>query len=490
MKAAEEEDWYFIPDSVSVGTFPAGRTISGAELADRLVSRPSVQDFGFVTCRFKYGQWVSPSVFSRLTKGYKPSNQRDRAAQLEKTVTGAVTEMENGPVPGFRLVAWGANPYGFCTRDYERSGDVVLQDPRGFCVALSQDSFFRTLSMCGCNVASGELSGKFCYGWNARDKSMVLVPESCAGYPGWKARSGEFRSKEKAGYTVPKRDLVPGKVYRAAKVLDGDWMYVGVFDTYSQNCHLDAFDHGGVYDVERFREQEAGWLRQKWRASWPTAKGKLVFFSMSPRLQQYAMRSDADGIFSREVEPAADGTYRDANGEQYRMYGDSAPVTFERVLEDVSRNPGFNRIVFSPSPRYEPTPLYALEFDFGAGRDSPRVFPFVTRFDACLLRSADGRWHKATYYSSSRRDAVREYKIYSDVSEKSQAFYARSMLFPSLANPGRAGYYTKRMTVLGLKNEFSPTYPVYAFENGKELRPEHAVVFVPGGIRKAAEKLY
>lgn len=479
---------YFIPDSVSVGMFGIG---CSADRAGTEMTPHTVGEYGFVTCRFRYDQWVSPGVFERLTK-YKPSNQRDRAAQLRKSVDGSVSEFENGPVSGFKIVAWHANPYDFCTKDYDRSGDVVLEDPRGFMVSLGQDQFFESLKMSGGNVSGHVLSGEFVYGWENHTKGLTLVPVSHPEYPGWKKASDACRVKDRGGAAVSKKDLVPGRVYRAVKVLKGDWMYVGVVDTYSQACHADAFDNNGRYSVDEFVERESGVLREKWHTVWPTTRGKLVFYSMSSQAQQYVVRTDVSGVFSCEVRPKPDGTYAGEDGTAYMMYSDrTKPVTFENVKDDMSSSPAFTKIRFTSDPKFRPTPFGAFELDFNGVWREPRVFPFVTRSAAAIVRSG-GKYVKLAGHCGS--GTLRNYTMF-DVSATTSLPSRGTGFVGRPASRGwgiyaGGGVPTGYVSASGLYSRLSPEYPAYEFENGKAVRPEHAVVFVPHAIRDAANELY
>lgn len=464
-----KEHGLFIPDSVTVGKFSP---LPG-ELAAKTVRRDLSGRFGFVTCRFKYDQWVSPSVFERLT-GYKPSNQRDRAAQLTKTVTDAVTEFPNDPVSGFRIVAWGKNPYRYSVSAYDYTGDIVVEDPRGFMMAFGPDSLFSVFARNGMNVEDGVIAGEFAYGWDYVTKTVTLVSPSEPGYAGWKLTSDGFREKAKPCFSISKKDLVPGRVYRAKKVLDGDWMYMGVRDTYSEKCHLAAFDAGGVYDVGKSVEDEKGQLLQRWRVNWPTTTGRMVFYSMKPRAQQYVVRSDVSGIFDSVVEPGTDGRYSSPDGSAYRMYsGDRRPVTFEAVEADMASNPGFNRIVFAPSPAVAELPLDAFAaHTLGAAADTP--FPFK-EYPRPPLLCRGSVWRKFTPfgYDAARKD----WRVYdlSSPPPRSYCFGRRPGVDEIKASGARDVYVAYR-----------PSYPLYRLENGADLAARFAVAFVPKAVRDRA----
>lgn len=466
-------DMYFIPDSVTVGKF----MLPDHNFATNSMVTSSVAECGFVTCRFKYDAWVSSSVFERLTK-FKPSNQRDREAQLRKAVTDTVSELENSPTAGFKILGWHKNPYVLNSREYDGSGDVLMLDPRGFTFALKQDRFFETLRLSGCNMTDGVITGKFVYGWDSSDKTMTLVPVSHVDFAEWKRSSDAYREKRRTGPSVRAKDLVPGKVYRAAKTLDGDWMYVGVANTYSKDCHMAAFYNGGTYDVDRFVESEAGKLREKYGVKWPTTRGKMVFRSMKEREQQYVVRSDVSGIFSGEVIPDG-GKYADAAGNAYAMRS-GEPVTFDAVKAEMRKCPAFNRIKFVRNPVFSKLPQDVFEDEFGGKRG----WCFETGFDPhVFVRSRDGEYVKASpTYSYSPKGSM--YKIVNLSRRVSNS--CSGMRKPFIWMPLSAGETYADMSVAQLYSAIGPSYPTYMLETGECLPAEYAIRFVPKNIRDAA----
>lgn len=472
MKAGEP---YFIPKSFSVGIFTPGKSVW---LGQQFPGVATSAQHGFVTCRFKYDQWVSSDIFERLTK-YRPSTQRDSAAQLRKYAAGVVSEFDNAPTAGFRLVSWGGNPCGYSMTRYDFSGDVVLLDPRGFLVALQLDRFFETLSMCGGSVSEYVLPGEFVYGWSHQDKSLALVPTAYQRYEEWKAASDACMGRSSGRRVgVPKRDMSPGKVYRGEGVLKGDWMYVGVYDTYSAACHMDAYDNGGVYNVGAAMDKESGMLREKWRhVVWPTTKGKMVFYSMRPDKQQYAVRSDVSGVFQREIPPREDGTYADDSGEVYMMYSDpSRPATLANVLDDVASSPAFNKIRFTAKPVLAPMPFEAFS---RALSNQPSRFPTDVHGNRSFIFTSAGRYVKVQW-SNWYANSLPVIKVF-DIGSASSA--------PSWTGRLRV-YSVSYGSVAAAYGRLSPEYPEYTFENGRPVRPEHAVAFAPQDVRKKADRAY
>ena len=426
---------YFIPNTVVVG---------------KQSDTPA-----FVTCRFKYESWLSPSVFERLT-GFKPTNQRDREAQLRKAVTDAVTEVENIPTEGFRLVSWRQNPYGFVGSKYKYIDYAVLADPRGFSFALPGRTFVSMLIGSGGNMSDCVLKGKFVYAWN-QAKSLTLISENNPNYIKWKTASDAMSDKKNMPSVpaVSKRELVPGKVYRAAKILSGDWMYVGVFDTYSPACHQWAYDHGGKYDIDKFISDESGMLREKWRTVWPTAKRKMIFYSMTPQMQQYVMRSDITGVFSHEVD------YPDCT-----MYNSSLPATFENVLDDVSRNPGFQKIVFGEKQNFVRMPFDVFNFWFSSRYETFNkglYFPFYNKIWRSIVTTEQGHVIKLIPYTHSQK-----WTIYDITKMAADPLCRSSLCKTQMIGPCIQVYDAVR-----------PMCESMLFENGKAVDPAFSASFCP-----------
>lgn len=480
-KKEDESGFCFIPDKISVGLFDSNVSLRHAKLTSRLFQEPKSSKFGFVTCRFKYGQWMSLGVFERLT-GYKPSAQRDSAVQLTKEVSGTVQELDNVPVEGFRIASWMSNPYGFRTKEYSFMGDVVLEDPRGFMVAVKTDSFFRTLAISNGNVREGSLHGKYVYGWRCADKMLTLVPAAATEFEKWRNWSDRCKVKEKPVAGVRKSDLVQGHVYRGIGAMAGDWMYVGKMDTYSQDCHMDAFDNGGKYDVDHFLKHEASHFRCRGYVSWPTAKGRLVFRSMRQQAQQYVARTDVYGALSDEIQPGPGGVYCDSDGRPY-MFEDGKNMTYERVIEDVESSPAFHKIAFSDNVERLSVPVGLTKYDYGYFDSMPcSFFPFVYRLNARMTLSEDGHWNKVTFAGPLREDGTKSFRLYRNLEAR-------------IGNAPAASYGTmpddlRKMTLQELYDSVMPTYPVYRLDNGKRLKPEFAVMFVPSSIRDCSANLY
>jgi hypothetical protein len=88
----------------------------------------------------------------------------------------------------------------------------------------------------------------------------------------------EFENKEKPKKEyVKKNQFIIGHAYTAAKVLSGDWIYAGIHDTYSENCHLNAF-YNGKYDINTIIEEEKTWSSSRYGAKFKTSIKRMIFF--------------------------------------------------------------------------------------------------------------------------------------------------------------------------------------------------------------------
>ena len=102
---------------------------------------------------------------------------------------------------------------------------------------------------------------------------------------------------------VKKGDLVVGHAYSAMKILTGDWIYAGVHDTYSDECHIAAFD-SGKYDVKAALENEKDWSSSGYYAKLKTSTGRMAFFPAKfDKKRPWVSRADISGVFKNEVPP-------------------------------------------------------------------------------------------------------------------------------------------------------------------------------------------
>lgn len=467
--------WY-VPEKAVAGVFAAE------------TKRPIRVKGGFVTCRLEDGRWVSPSVFKRLT-GYMPSEQRDAAAELRKTAEGAAVELDNSPVSGFEVVSWEENPYQYATSDYKITGDVVVSDPRGFAVAVSTASFFETLKAAGKGMDGMRLKGEFVYAWrrDGADRSVRLLPVPSREYDEavrWAAeKKAEIAGKRAAEKFVKAKDLVPGRVYMGVAGLKGPHMYLGVIDTYSRSCHVDAV-RNGKYDVKEFAEKEKNQSRQKWIKEVPTSVGKHVFYDMNDGTETpYAVRSSVDRMFSEEVPLPKAVLYSDK----------SVTATYETVMADVRTSPVFNRIDLS-SVGEEAMDFGCFElalegWELTRGRIKPlrpdgrarSAYPFG-EISPAAFKTLDGRWvrvKETSYYGESHAPREHNWEVVDLAGGGRVARLGWRTVFGGVAE-----YRNTRVD--RLFEIVRPAVRVMRFENGEPVRQEHAMHFYPEDIERKA----
>lgn len=457
----------FVPRTCVVGKFErkrgGGRTFMDA--------RPVAG--GIVSCRFKNERWVKQSVFERLT-GYKPGYSRDAETQLKKTVLDVVGEFQNVPVAGFRVVGWNENIYKFVSNSYDICGDVVIEDPRGFAFGIPVNSFFAMLSENRCDIIGGKLAGEFAYGWTVSEESEPELTLVMAGerYENAKALSERFYEK-KAGKTVTDRQLEYGHVYRSKK-LGGDFVYLGIRDTYSEACHKAAFETGS-YDAAQFAEKEKSYSRQSFFKQFPTSTGKRVFYSLyrSSKQMPYFVRASANGTFESEVGWPADipGMYND----------EDTPATLANIEKDMKTSPCFNRISLCGDAKFERMPFDVFELIFGLlrqrntlqSRKKVITFPFESTYNVTSVRAEDGRWLKVTAYDVYRNSYRNEWLI----QDLSPVPAQKSKPWPWPL--GRDGERHMATTCREIYDKYRPMSYVLEYENGERVPAKFAAFLLP-----------
>ena len=444
---------------------------------------------GFVTCKYMDKGWLKSSTFSRLTGGYSPSQSKDPEKQLKKALYNKVTSFPNEPAEGFRVTGQTFDIYSYKTGEYKKSaGDFIIADPRGFEIGIKARNFARIIS--SCDMSNGSLLGKYAYAWTVENgHEMTLLKEGTPDFEDAALCLDEFEKREKPkDVSVKKNELVVGHAYSATKVLEGDWIYAGIHDTYSDACHMDAFD-SGKYDIERSVEKEKDWPSSGYYAKFKTSSGRMVFFPAKlDRNRPWIARSDISGVFGREtILPDA---FHFADSPES---GD--PPTVDSIKDAVSVCPAFQKIDFSRfalENRWETLSLDVVEDIFGSFRKFTS-FPFdkcyyalVKAGDRCASSDYAGCWVKISIdkYSSSNEDwrVVNITRLEGSLA----AANARSLLWPIRENAHRDMY--RNMSLPSVYNLVNPVVPVMYFENGKRVPQHIAMAFVPANIRSICNR--
>lgn len=193
-------------------------------------------------------------------------------------------------------------------------------------------------------------------------------------------------------------------------------------------------------------------------------------------------RTDVYGVLSDEIQPGPGGVYCDSDGRPY-MFEDGKNMTYERVIEDVESSPAFHKIAFSDNVERLSVPVGLTKYDYGYFDSMPcSFFPFVYRLNARMTLSEDGHWNKVTFAGPLREDGTKSFRLYRNLEAR-------------IGNAPVASYRTmsddlRKMTLQELYDSVMPTYSAYRLDNGKLLRPEFAVMFVPSSIRSCSANLY
>ena len=445
------ENFYFIPKIVITGR-SKHRNLK-AQGAYSWIDLDA--DVRFITCRFMKKGILYAAKFESVTGGYKPTTQSDAAEQFRKTVLDAVNELDNEPVGGFRILAWGANPYGY--PDSHPSADsVILHDPRGFSTAVTKNQFFKTLRFSEGVGAGCVLAGEYIYGWDSGTKELALIPVGCEEYSEWTRLTEESLNRKIP--CLSKKDLAVGGVYRHKNPLLGDWMYMGISDTYSAKCHLNAFD-SGEYDIETsVVEDKDDWMYSSYGMMWGTSKSRMVFRRVSKRQigdRPYMAKISINGIF--EQTPVLDGIY--------------PAGLYEKIRDEMGSSLAFQRLDLKRGVQgYEPLPEsdFALCLNRGFEKKnefdgfSCTAFPAKDMFD-CVFRTQSGRWVKIGL--SGRESRIKDIE---------------------------SGYLSieNRISDKYVYDHVKPAYPVLFYENGQKVPPAVSTIFIPDEIRKAAQAIW
>lgn len=432
---------------------------------------------GFVTCQYMDKGWLKASTFRRLT-GYLPSRSKDSETQFKKLVCNAAAAFPNEPMDGFKIVAGLHNAYKYNTLRYKEVGDAVLQDPRGFKIGYDLADFTKLLSEA--DMSNGKLLGKYAYAWTTSEKKIVLLKEGTPEFDDALKCREEFESRERSHQpSLKKNELAVGKAYHAVKSMRGDWIYAGMHDTYSGECHMKAF-YNGKYDVENSIEEEKSWP-SRYYCNFKTSLNSMVFFPAKyDAVWPWKARRDVSGMFEREV-PLPDGFY-------FPGFGSSLPPTLESIDAAMSVSPAFQRIDFirfSDEYGWEPVAAKTFYHGMGLGKNLPEysVFPI----DRCFYTvvKAGKNCCLSNYAECWTRISINVYGTQGDPISWRVVNLTRQM------NSQRQNvrHDVLETTWQGLYSMLSPVVPVLHFENGKRVSQQIAMLFIPEAERDFSRRI-
>lgn len=269
-------------------------------------------------------------------------------------------------------------------------------------------------------------------------------------------------------------------------MLEGDWVYAGIHDTYSDKCHIDAFDTG-QYDVENSMKKEKEWSPSGYYSKFKTSTGRMVFFPFKfDRHRPWVARADISGVFKRETSLPKSFHFASSGP-------DGDPPTLESINAALESSAAFQKIDFGRFRRedkWEP-----MSQDIGGSIFDRKEFSALTMFpfdsyyyalvkagDNCVSSSYRGCWLKVSVdrysYTSSRADDWRVTNLTRLLENSGNVRFC---------GPLYQDKYTS-MTWQGLYSLVSPVVPVMYFENGKRVPQHIAMVFVPAAVRSMCNK--
>lgn len=295
-------------------------------------------DCGFVSCRYKYETWKNTAVFERLCK-FKPNEQRDPEKELKKAIYNAVSTYVNEPVTGFEFVNYDKDLYN---RYYHECSDIVLKDPRGFRIAITNDNFWYMMKTVGFNMADGVINHKFAYAWS-KDSQFMLVDAETKHFTEVKAKSDTYKVKIDNNVYITKRQLVPGKIYQGTEKFPGKHMYLGEMEVYDERYHKIAFENFKYKSVDAYRESDA--------LSYDITGKKMVFYRIdkkgNSRIEYnqpypFNFKSSISKLLEREVDDGNEDI------ELLPMFNDKTkPSTYENIKEYMTTCLTFNKVDFN-----------------------------------------------------------------------------------------------------------------------------------------------
>lgn len=176
-----------------------------------------------LSCRYPKHGWTQLARFKTLV-GYAPGQQRDMEVEMAKAVSGAVAMVENKPLTGFKLVAQRHSSRGEAiaswtaeARAANECAAFLVEDPRGFAVAVEPSSFYLLLEASGGCLDGYAFRCEAAYVWDSASSCPRLVPASSET---WKRAWAESRAAEEAEAKrvwLKPSQLATGKFYVAAK---------------------------------------------------------------------------------------------------------------------------------------------------------------------------------------------------------------------------------------------------------------------------------
>ena len=427
-------DYSYVPNKITVGMF------NGTD--------------GFVTCKYKGEKWLQVSIFERLC-GFKPHRQLSCEKEIKKALAGVVFEHDNVPTEGFKFCAADNDLYKFYHK-YGSRGDVVLEDPRGFNIAITEDNFFSLLSSSGFNIKDRVILRKLAYAWSDRDCRFLLVDAETDKFNKTQEASSKIINAVDTMKYLTKKQLQVGHIYLTKT---GDkYMYLGEHPTYSGRCHLNAYDNG-CYSLESYLADRTDMTREN----------SIVLFRLddkTSKLNEYVLQSSCSKMFTKELdEDGSDYKYRDIT------------CTYENIKQDMAFQLLFNKLDFKRL-------TYCNNVTELVSLDTFRKVLFNKSYDQYLL--PQGFYWRTSWFMSETYKYLKSYNtsfsnndkvIFREYRSSSSNRWWSSSYLSSVEHE----YYMSdfRQAYADIK----PLFNVLYFENGNKVRDYDALCFIKKEVR-------
>ena len=425
-------DYSYVPNKITVGMF------NGTD--------------GFVTCKYKGEKWLQVSIFERLC-GFKPHRQLSCEKEIKKALAGAVFEHDNVPTEGFKFCAADNDLYKLYHK-YGSRGDVVLEDPRGFNIAITEDNFFGLLSSSGFNMKDRVILRKLAYAWSDRDCRFLLVDAETDKFNKTQDASSKIIKAVDTMTYLTKKQLQVGHIYLTKT--GEKYMYLGEHSTYSGRCHLNAYDNG-FYSLEPYLADRTDMTR------WNPIVLFRLFSKSSQQSSEYVLQSSCSKLFTKEL---------DEDGSAYSYRG--IACTYENIKQDMAFQPLFNRLDFKRLTYCNAaTELVSL--------DTFRKVMFNSTYDEKLL--PQGFSYRTRWFMSETYKYLNRYPTWGNNNKVTFSERRRSSYYWSSYSSSSVEHEYYMSDFKQAYADIKPLFNVLYFENGNKVRDYDALCFIKKEIR-------
>lgn len=340
----------------------------------------------FITCKDKQEKWIGIGVFKRLV-GYAPHEQRSSEIKLKKIINRATCIYDNEPTEGFKIVAFNTDCYDIALQDNE---DVILEDPRGFSIAITKTNFYDILFDNKANIKDGVLAGQYVYGFPSYGSRFALVPINSKLYIDNIEKCKAYYSELDNTKFLTKSKLQVGHVYTGSSSFSGKYMYLGTKNIYSRNytekCICAAISQqktsetlsiskNGCIDIDSYNKNCYTYNRVR--------KDIMLFYRLDHK-GKHSMFVELNSITRKLV---AEDTNIDLSKYTFSFI-DTVPATYENIKKYVDSSIRYNQIdvsYFTPESTKQciclaNKELFKILFDYSTKETKYKNFNHILSF--------------------------------------------------------------------------------------------------------------